>query len=100
MAELLFPKSPTHLQIISARIVNLIALITKEDNFLRNRYAENFAYGHQEILLKYCGLELSSQIIGVVQHGGNLPISSENISTPRFINGYQSKYWAWSKTTQ
>jgi hypothetical protein len=100
MGELQYSHSPEKLNKFSMRLVNLIALILKEEKFLQTRFVENFVYGHQEILLEYCGLELSTQIIGVIQHGAKLPITAENIQTPKYISGYRTKYWAWSKTTE
>jgi hypothetical protein len=100
MAELVFPSSVKHPQIIPQRLLNLLALYSKDDNFLKTRYSENFAYGHQEILLKYCGLELSTQIIGVLQHGAARPDFLEDVLSPRYVGGYKTKYWAWSKATQ
>ena len=63
-------------------------------------YSENFAYGHQEILLKYMGLDLSTQILGIIEHGASRPNFLEDVRSPRYKWGKKTKFWAWSKETE
>ena len=100
MGELVLSGVFSHPKIVPAKLLNLLSMYSTDGNFLQARFSENFVYGHQEILLKYCGLELSSQIIGVLQHGAAIPNFLEDIASPRFLGGRRTKYWAWSKTTQ
>lgn len=100
MGELVLSGLFSHSKIIPAKLLNLLRMYSTDGNFLKSRYSENFAYGHQEILLKYCGLGLSTQIIGVLQHGVARPDFLQDVVTPRYLGGYRTKYWAWSKATQ
>ena len=81
-------------------LVNQIGLLSTDSFFSKNRYAENFAYGHQEILLKYMGLNFSTQIIGIIEHGASRPNFLEDVRSPRFIWGQKTTFWAWSKETE
>ena len=80
-----------------AKFVNLHAT---NGEYMQNMFSEQFAYGQREILLKYCGLDFSTQILGNLQHGvfGNkMPI---DFRTPRYLNGKKSSFWVYSKETE
>lgn len=85
---------------IPVSLVNQAHLLSTDSFFSKNRYAENFAYGHQEILLKYMGLDFSTQIIGIIQHGASRFDYLEDVRSPRFQWGQRTNYWAWSKETE
>ncbi len=78
----------------------MINLHASNQDFSMNRFSENFAYGHQEILLKYIGQNFSSQIVGVIQHGASRPNFLEDVRSPRFAWAKKTTYWAWSKDTE
>jgi hypothetical protein len=63
-------------------------------------FSVNFTYGHREIILKYCGLDYSNQIIGILEHGASGYWTDFDFKTPRFLNGNRAKYWAWSYETE
>jgi hypothetical protein len=99
MPELDFYFSKHFTAIVPEKIINLVKLYSKNDDHIKKLYHENFVYGHQEILLQFCNLELSTQIIGVIQHGLSLDVNFDTRS-PRFLGNYKTKYWAWSRETQ
>jgi hypothetical protein len=81
-------------------VASLVNLHAKNPSFSMNRFSENFAYGHQEILLKYIGQDFSSQIVGVIEHGASRPNFLEDVRSPRFLWGKKTNFWAWSKDTE
>lgn len=101
MGEFKSSPNPDSLNRFSMRMANFISLMLRQESFLQRRFIENFAYGHQEILLEFCGLDLSTQIIGVIQHGAyGPPINAHNIKSPKYVSGYRTKYWAWCRETE
>lgn len=81
-------------------LANHLNLLSTDSLFSKTRYAENFAYGHQEILLKYMGLNFSTQIIGIIEHGASRPNFLEDVRSPRFHWGQKTNFWAWSMETE
>jgi hypothetical protein len=81
-------------------LVNHINLLSSDSFLSKNRYAENFAYGHQEILLRYMDLNFSTQIIGIIEHGASRPNLLEDVRSPRFQWGRKTNFWAWSNETE
>ncbi len=85
---------------IPRKLADQINLHSSNPYHSKMLYAENFAYGHQEILLKYMGLDFSTQIIGIIEHGASRPDFLEDVRSPRFIFGQKTKFWAWSNETE
>jgi hypothetical protein len=82
------------------KIAKIVSLHASSGEYMQNMFGEQFAYGQREILLKYCGLDFSTQILGNLQHGvfGNkMPI---DFRTPRYLNGRKSSFWVYSKETE
>lgn len=79
-------------------LAKLFQLYSKSEFNRMNMFSEQFGYGHREILLKYCGLDYSVQLLGVLQHGlmYELPYYRD-FSTPRFLNGKRTPYWVFSR---
>jgi len=68
---------------IPDKLAKIVSLHAASGEYMQNMFGEQFAYGQREILLKYCGLDFSTQILGNLQHGifGNqVPI---DFRTPR-----------------
>ena len=82
------------------KLSNAIRLHTKSGIEAKHRYYENFVYGHREILLKYMGLDYSTQILGVIEHGMPEPFKYNDYRSPRYIAGRKTNFWAWSKDTE
>jgi len=99
MAEFKFNAIKKLAPVFSERILRFAMMHTKESLIAKEMFAEQFVYGHREILLKHAGLDYSNQIIGVIQHGmyysGQL-----NYQTPRFIGGKKTKLYVFSKSDQ
>ena len=82
------------------KLAKIVSLHATSGEYMRNMFGEQFAYGQREILLKYCGLDFSTQILGNLQHGvfGNkIPI---DFRTPRYLTGRKSSFWVYSKETE
>ena len=82
------------------KVVKFANLHNSSGNYMQNMFAEQFAYGQREILLKYCGLDFSTQLLGNLQHGvfgNNSPIY---FRTPRYSMGRKSTFWVYSKETE
>jgi len=85
---------------IPDKLAKIVSLHAASGEYMQNMFGEQFAYGQREILLKYCGLDFSTQILGNLQHGifGNqVPI---DFRTPRYLNGRKSSFWVYSKETE
>ena len=79
------------------KIAKLVNLYAGDGDYSRRMFGEQFAYGHREILLKYCGLDFSTQIIGNLQHGVYGYKQKIDFRSPRFIGGKPSTFWVYSK---
>ena len=85
--------------LFSERILRFAMMHSKDSTIAKEMFAEQFVYGHREILLKHAGLDYSNQIIGVIQHG--MYYSGElNYETPRFIGGKKTKLYVFSSRDQ
>jgi hypothetical protein len=85
---------------INDKVVKFAALHGKSGDYLRNMFGEQFAYGHREILLKYCGLDFSTQLLGNLQHGVHAHEQKIDFRSPRYSSGRKSLYWVFSKTVE
>lgn len=81
-------------------LADQVNLHSSNPHYSKMLYAENFAYGHQEILLKYMGLDFSTQIVGIIEHGASRPDYLEDVRSPRFLWGQKTNFWAWSTQTE
>jgi len=82
------------------KFTKFINLHSITGDYVKNMYGEQFAYGQREIILKYCGLDFSTQILGNLQHGifgNNIPI---DFRTPKFSIGNKSFFWVYSIETE
>ena len=85
--------------IFNERLLKFAMMHVKGSLIAKEMFAEQFVYGHREILLKHAGLDYSNQIIGVIQHG--MYYSGElNYQTSRFIAGKKTKLYVFSKKDQ
>ena len=100
MPEIDFQKVNRLTRIIPDKIVSVMRVNAKSGDFAQNMYSEQFAYGHREILLKYCGIDYSAQIIGNLQHGILGPNEPIDFRTPRFLGGFKSKFYVYSKSVE
>jgi len=100
MPEIDFQKINRLTSIIPDKIVSVMRIHSKSGDFTRHMYSEQFAYGHREILLKYCGIDYSAQIIGNLQHGVLGPNEPIDFRTPRFLGGFKSKFYVYSQSTE
>lgn len=82
---------------VPQKIAKLVNLYAGDGDYSRRMFGEQFAYGHREILLKYCGLDFSTQIIGNLQHGVYGYKQKIDFRSPRFIGGKPSTFWVYSK---
>ena len=82
---------------VPQKIAKLVNLYAVDGDYSRRMFGEQFAYGHREILLKYCGLDFSTQIIGNLQHGVYGYKQQIDFRRPRFIGGKPSTFWVYSK---
>ena len=82
---------------VPQKIAKLVNLYAVDGDYSRRMCGEQFAYGHREILLKYCGLDFSTQIIGNLQHGVYGYKQKIDFRSPRFIGGKPSTFWVYSK---
>lgn len=85
---------------IPNKVSKFLSLHTSNGNYLREMFSEQFAYGHREILLKYCGLDYSTQLIGNLQHGVFNQEQKIDFRTPRYLSGRRTNYWVFSKQTE
>ena len=85
---------------IPNRISKLVNLHTSNGDYLRDMFGEQFSYGHREILLKHCGLDYSTQLIGNLQHGVFGPEDRIDFRTPRYLSGRRTHFWVYSKETE
>ena len=76
---------------------NLIAKHSHGVGSSDRMFAEQFNYGHREIMLQYMGLDFSHQLIGNLQHGSFPPGYEVDFRTPRYLWGRKSKHWVFSK---
>ena len=64
-----------------------------------DKFHMQFAYGHREILLKFAGLDETSLLTGVIQHGvGPAFTLYSEWPTPRLHNLKRSPLWVYSKS--
>lgn len=83
-------------QFLPSKIGNIALLHSKGSSHDRELFADNFFYGHREILLQHANIDWSSQIIGTLQHGVfNEP--DMQCTSPRFLWGRKTKFWCFSK---
>jgi hypothetical protein len=99
VSELKFPISTKVSTLLPNKIVTALNVHSSNGEYSKNMFSEQFAYGHREILLKYCNLDYTAQIIGNVQHGVYYPDEKIDFRTPRFIGGRPSKFWVFSEET-
>ena len=85
MPEINFSKLE-QLLLFPDKITKIVSLHSKSGEYMRNMFSEQFGYGHREILLKYCGLDFSTQLLGNLQHGIALDHLFLNFRTPRYCN--------------
>ena len=99
MAEIHFSTLERRLK-IPDKIAKLVNLHANSGDYMKSMFREQFAYGHREILLKYVGLDFSTQLLGTLQHGvlGNTYV--ENFKSPRYLSGRKSVYWVYSKALE
>lgn len=88
----LFQWFPTKL----AKFVNLHS----SPEYMESMFGEQFAYGQREILLKYCGLDFSTQLLGNLQHGVFGNNQAIDFRTPRYSSGRKSAFWVYSKESE
>ena len=100
MPEIDFQWAKRMTSVIPDKLVSVIRTHAKSGDFARNMYSEQFAYGHREILLKYCGIDYSAQLIGNLQHGILGPNEPIDFRTPRFLGGFKSKFYVYSQVTE
>jgi hypothetical protein len=100
MAEVHFKVAQRLAPLLNERILRFAQLHTQDSLSAREMFADQFVYGHREILLKYSGLDYSNQIIGVLQHGIYFPGEELDFLTPRFIGGRKTKRYVFSKKYQ
>lgn len=79
------------------QIVKLVNLHGRSGEYMRDMFSEQFGYGHREILLKYCGLDFSTQLLGNLQHGVMLDHMWLDFRSPRYSGLRKSKFWVFSK---
>jgi hypothetical protein len=82
---------------VPRKIANAVNLHSKGLGKQENLFAEQFMYGHREILLQFLGLDSSVQFIGNLQHGTFYPGAKVDFRTPSYLWGRQTKYWVFSK---
>lgn len=82
------------------KIVKLVNFHASNGEYMRNFFGEQFAYGHREILLKYCGIDFSAQLLGTLQHGVLGYKQVEEWLSPRYFGGRKSFYWVYSHESQ
>ncbi|MDO8646049.1 MAG: hypothetical protein Q7R42_05655 [Candidatus Planktophila sp.] len=82
---------------IPDKVAKFVNLHTSSGDYMRNMFSEQFGYGHREILLKYCGLDFSTQLLGNLQHGVMLHHSYLDFRTPRYFGMRKSQFWVFSK---
>lgn len=101
MAEVRFPKF-TNLLLLPDSVARFLSLHARSGYNAKNMYCEQFGYSHREILLKYCGLDSSVQILGNLQHGvilDNYFNGRANLQSPRFLFGKKTSFWVFSSRT-
>ena len=96
MPEINFSKLE-QLLLFPDKITKIVSLHSKSGEYMRNMFSEQFGYGHREILLKYCGLDFSTQLLGNLQHGIALDHLFLNFRTPRYFGGRKSPFWVYSR---
>lgn len=79
------------------RFAKFVNLHSRSGDYMRDMFSEQFGYGHREILLKYCGLDFSTQLLGNLQHGIMLDHMWLDFSSPRYFGMRKSKFWVYSK---
>jgi len=81
------------------KVVNIASIFAQDEEYFKSLFKEQFAYGHREILLKYCGLDFSTQIIGNLQHGvqvDRLHLRKSDLQSARYFHGKKSTFWVFS----
>ena len=68
--------------------------------YMESMFGEQFAYGQREILLRYCGLDFSTQLLGNIQHGVFGNNQEIDFRTPRYASGKKSSFWVYSKESE
>ena len=79
-----------------AKFVNLHS----SPEYRHSMFGEQFAYGQREILLKFCGLDFSTQLLGNLQHGIFGNNQEIDFRTPRYTSGRKSSFWVYSKESE
>lgn len=96
MPEIQFSRVEQSLK-IPDKVAKFVNLHTRSGDYMRNMFSEQFGYGHREILLKYCGLDFSTQLLGNLQHGVMFDHLFLDFRTPRYLGMRKSKFWVFSK---
>ena len=60
------------------------------------KFRVQFAYGQREILLDYAGLDRSTLLMGILQHGFSYQDDEADCITPRLRNFRRSPLWVYS----
>jgi hypothetical protein len=60
------------------------------------KFRVQFAYGQREILLDYAGLDRSTLLMGILQHGFSYQDDDADCITPRLRNFRRSPLWVYS----
>lgn len=60
------------------------------------KFRIQFAYGQREILLDYAGLDRSTLLTGILQHGFSTKLNEAECITPRLRNFRRSPLWVYS----
>ena len=98
MPEVKFSKFES-LQLFPTKLSKFVNL-HGSPSYFQNMFGEQFAYGQREILLKYCGLDFSTQLLGNLQHGILANNEAIDFRTPRYTRGRKSSFWVYSKETE
>jgi hypothetical protein len=93
--EIRFTKTE-ELLLLPNKLAKFVSLHSKSGEYMCNMFSEQFGYGHREILLKYCGLDFSTQLLGNLQHGVVLDHLNLNFKTPKYFGGRKSAFWVYS----
>ena len=96
MPEIIFSRIEQTLK-FPDKAAKFVNLHTRSGDYMRNMFSEQFGYGHREILLKYCGLDFSTQLLGNLQHGVMLDHLWLDFRTPRYFGMRKSPFWVFSK---
>ena len=97
MAEIRFSTTENFFKFPS-KFATLVNLHTADGLYLKSMFGEQFAYGHREILLKYCGLDFSVQLLGNLQHGVDGRDSELDYRVPRYSLLRKSTHWVYSES--